>query len=68
MKYEVVMKRYVDGIVYEHYEVNATNEEEAKQIASTLDGELIDESQIEVIGYHGFKVVETKKLNNYGCK
>ena len=62
MKYEVVAKRYVDGIVYEHYEVNATNEEEARQKASNLDGELIYESQIEVIGYHDFRVVETKKI------
>lgn len=62
MKYEVVVKRCVDGIVYEHYEVNATNEEEAIQKASNLDGELIDESKIEVIGYHDFKVVETKKI------
>lgn len=62
MKYEVIIKRYIDGIVYEHYEVNATNEEEAKQKASNLDGELIDESQIEVIGYHDFRVIETKKI------
>lgn len=62
MKYEVVVKRCIDGIVYEHYEVNATNEEEARQKVSNLDGELIDESQIEVIGYHDFKVVETKKI------
>lgn len=62
MKYKVVAKRYVDGIVYEHYEVNATNEEEARQKVSNLDGELIYESQIEVIGYHDFRVVETKKI------
>lgn len=68
MKYEVVIKQCVDGIVYEHYEVNATNEEEARQKAIDLDGELIDESPIEVIGYYDFRVVETKKLNNYGCK
>lgn len=35
---------------------------EARQKASNLDGELIYESQIEVIGYHDFRVVETKKI------
>lgn len=68
MKYEVVIQQCLHGIVYEHYEVNAANEEEARQKAIDFDGKFINESPIEVIGYYDSKVVETKKLNNYGCK
>lgn len=44
MKYEVVIKQCVNGIVYEHYEVNAANEEEAFEncVVTFFDEILVD--------------------------
>ena len=50
MKYRVTYKCYVEGVIYETYEIEAPNIETAKEDASTL-GDFVECTAVEIDKY-----------------
>lgn len=63
MKYRVTYKCYVEGIIYETYEIEAPNIKIAEEDADSL-GDFIECSAIEVDNYIEGEMIDIKCINN----